>query len=144
MKPQQWTECPELGDIPHNQIDLTGTTKGKLTVVGYSSGWIARCECGLFEVRSYKTLTTSTAPDSCFQCRFKEEKPLLVEPTITFNHTPNRVGACGKQTFKSEKACKAAINHRLKRGSNCSRLRAYFFRDCRGWHFTSQFSNYKK
>ena len=51
-------------------------------------------------------------------------------------------GPCGKVMFSSESATKAAIKRRLERGSNASRLRAYFCHECRSWHMSSAFNKY--
>lgn len=146
MKPQQWTECPPLSsEIPYNQTDLTGTTQGKLTVVGYACNWIVRCECGIYENRKSKALLNkSNDKDACAECRKASAKLLLSAPVVIRNHTPTKIGSCGKQTFKSEKACKAAIHNRLNKGSNCDKLRSYFCRDCRGYHMSSSFNNCSK
>ena len=46
---------------------------------------------------------------------------------------------CGKVCFTSESSCRAAINYRLKKGSNVSKLRSYLCPDCSAWHMTSSF-----
>jgi hypothetical protein len=52
---------------------------------------------------------------------------------------PPRKAGCGKVSFTSESACKAAIKRRLNHGANTSRLRAYFCPACAAYHMSSSF-----
>lgn len=45
----------------------------------------------------------------------------------------------GKHAFSSAGAARQAINHRLRKGANTSRLRSYLCPDCRQWHLSSSF-----
>ena len=54
-------------------IDLTGTVKGLLTVIGVSAstkGWVSRCSCGVYCVRSSRALKNkNNSQDRCENCR---------------------------------------------------------------------------
>ena len=52
---------------------------------------------------------------------------------------PVKIGPCGKHAFPSKKSTKKAIANRLSKGSNASRLRAYFCEQCKAWHMSSSF-----
>lgn len=54
----EWDFCPELDKVT-SRGDLTGLSKGRLTVVGKlksSTKWVCRCACGKFVLRNAKKI----------------------------------------------------------------------------------------
>jgi hypothetical protein len=49
-----------------------------------------------------------------------------------------KVNGCGKTSYTSEKHAKQAARHRLNKGANVSRLRAYRCNTCNLWHLSSK------
>lgn len=76
-----WTVCPKFKRLPHDVVDITGLRRGRMKIVGYfgrsKSGrtgqkWIARCDCGRFEVRNataFKRGLETGHGDACRYCR---------------------------------------------------------------------------
>lgn len=64
---------------PRGTIDLTGKKIGRLTVIGLSATkrgrWVARCVCGIYEMRSAKFLCSAGAKERgrCMQCDYLAE-----------------------------------------------------------------------
>ncbi|HAT3959758.1 TPA: hypothetical protein I9Y37_001897 [Citrobacter freundii] len=60
-----------------NFVDLTGVQKGRLTVLGIvavGSGWLCRCRCGNYVIRTSKSIKRSLVDDAakrdaCTDCR---------------------------------------------------------------------------
>ncbi len=67
-----------LKAIGSKRIDLTGRKKGRLTVVGLSASfrgvsrkglrWVVRCSCGMYEIRTEKTIKKGSDKDMCQRC----------------------------------------------------------------------------
>ena len=54
--------------------DLTGTRRGRLTVIGlsadFNSRWVVRCDCGVYTLRTPKAVKNeSNETDRCGECR---------------------------------------------------------------------------
>jgi len=79
-----WDIPPETKQSPKGTIDMTGTKRGKMTIIGYygskKSGtnnyhqWIARCVCGRYEIRIAQKFRRrkddDSNPDCCQICQY--------------------------------------------------------------------------
>lgn len=131
---------------PPGITDLTGLTFGLVTVVGFTDDdrarWLVRCACGYEDIRTTKALVPEVRKPN-HRCTAYQPPTIELElespaPEPTIRKVPER-GVCGKMRFSSEKMARKAIVHRLNRGSNCNKLRAYFCKPCKAWHMTSLF-----
>ena len=74
-----WDVCPPLHRPPTVVEDLRGTRRGSMIVIGYDRrvkrgdhAWIARCDCGIYEVRrgrAWRRGLANTTVDSCQWCK---------------------------------------------------------------------------
>ena len=72
-----WDAPPKCKKRPDDQIDKSGTTFGRLTVISYfgaksdgSSQWLVRCSCGAYETRTGKAVENkNNCDDACVKCR---------------------------------------------------------------------------
>lgn len=73
---EHWKDRPPT--LPAPRPDLTGTTFGRFTIVGYlgrkgnktnKARWLARCACGAYEARRARTIRETCGEDMCIACR---------------------------------------------------------------------------
>lgn len=72
---EHWKAPPlPVGRRPETIADLTGRVFGRLTVIRFHgkpegknalNGWLVRCVCGDYEVRTNKTLKKAANPNDC-------------------------------------------------------------------------------
>lgn len=78
-----WDTPPPLPPLPENCQDLTGTTFGRLVVVGYygsgsggggkGSIWLVRCKCGAYETRRTKSIKKlGNGFHACHKCDYQK------------------------------------------------------------------------
>lgn len=58
---------------------------------------------------------------------------------VSSNRSTRKDNSCGKACYTSKTKAKEAINYRLKRGADTSKLRSYFCDVCKAWHMTKSF-----
>ena len=77
-----WRTFPTLEELPrkikpqeiNKSDDLTGQRKGKMVIVCYvgsgskTSLWLAKCECGIYEIRRGNTWRKNKTDDRCTFC----------------------------------------------------------------------------
>ena len=84
--------------IAQFSVNITGVTRGRLTVIGKAldvkARWVVRCSCGNYELRRSKVMTQEFLPESaarCAECQiqligksfFKRDKNTLLIEDIT-------------------------------------------------------------
>lgn len=72
----RWKEPPQTRKVPADVTDLTGSTRGRLTVIGLlpddgkHKKWLVRCTCGWYEARRVKAIrNTKNTQERCQECR---------------------------------------------------------------------------
>lgn len=72
-----WYECPMLRPVTPGQEDLTGVRFGKMVCVGLApvnggqvASWVARCDCGVYELRKAKTIKKRWPLEACGNCGY--------------------------------------------------------------------------
>lgn len=76
-----WDGAPKMKPVPKNTPDITGKRSGSLVVKGLldksgfgngnaKASWVVRCDCGMWETRTYKAITSGREThDCCVHCR---------------------------------------------------------------------------